>query len=172
MNRKIASGRPARLGLLSTLRAIYAPKYLLFNAAAAVAYLLAFQYLVSYQNLGIALVFAPAYLVYLLIITASVLLTMSVRSLFLTRRIAAEQSAGGILGTASALFGGVVGGCGCSVPILFSLTAIGLSAAQVVWLTDFVSANTALLLSLMIVINLFAAIYYVRRISRTACKTR
>jgi hypothetical protein len=153
--------------IIGTLRQVYRPKYIAFNIASLLIYYLVYTYIVDYQQL-LVLVAVPVYLVYALLVTASVLLTISVYSISAAIRNTVRVS-GGVLGTFTAVAGAVISGCNCTAPILFGLTGAGLSAASVVALQDFISAYQIPLFWVMIGINLFAVMYSVNRISKSSC---
>ena len=155
-------------GISNTIRRIYAPKYILLNVAAAIAYYLVLTYLISVQQYGLLLITIPVYLLYALAITASVAFTIAMYSLFNTRNNKAHVSAS-VTGTATALVGGVFAGCGCTAPIIFSLTAVGFTTSQVFALNNFISDNSGLLFLSMIAINLFVVIYYLNKLSKPGC---
>lgn len=155
----------------NTLRMIYRPKYIMLNIAAAFVYYFVLTYLISVQQYGAVIVTIPLYLFYALALTASVAFTIAIYSLLNTRNNKAPVSAG-VAGTVTTLVGGVFAGCGCTAPLLFSLTAVGFTTSQVFALNDFVSSNIALLFLSMIAINLFVVIYYLNKLSNPACRIR
>jgi hypothetical protein len=168
MKKESSNGTIRRLG--AALRQVYSPKYILLNIVTLAAYVALFYWLVSVQNNGLEITVVPSYMIYSLAAASSVLFTVTTRA-FLLRRSKLDASAGAI-GTAAMFLGGLFGGCGCSAPILFSLVSIGIGTTGIVSFMNAVSANIFLLFSLMIAINLFAAIYYLNRISKSACKVR
>ena len=99
-----------------TLASIYRPRYVVLNIAAFVVYYYAYLELIAYQNLGVFLSNVSEGLLYALVLTSSMLLTIAVYSIRNTRNNRASVSAT-TLGTVATLFGGVIGGCGCSVPV-------------------------------------------------------
>ncbi len=155
----------------NTVRRVYTPKYILLNMAAAFVYYFVLIYLISVQQYGAVIITIPLYLFYALAITASVAFTIAIYSLSNTRNNRAHVSAG-LTGTVTALVGGVFAGCGCTAPIIFSLTAVGFTTAQVFALNNFISSNIILLFALMIAINLFVVIYYLNKLSNPACRVR
>ena len=155
-----------------TLKEIYVkPKYIALNALAAIFYYYLFGYLISIQQSGIFLVLLPTYLVYLLVITSSIALTIGIFSIRNTRNNEAKEVSTGI-GAATAVVGGLIGGCGCEEPLILGLTAFGLSTSDAFALLNFISAYQIPLFSLMIVINLFVVIYYLNKLSQPSCELR
>ena len=154
-----------------SLRSIYKPKYILLNAALAVVLYFVFNGILSYQQQGVPLYDYPIYLEYALVASSSIVMTIAVFSAANTRNNSAKVSASAA-GTVTALAGAVFSGCGCSASLLFSLSAFALSSAQIFALDNFIVANQAPLLLIMIVINLFVAIYYLNKLSRPSCRVK
>jgi len=155
-----------------TLREIYgSPIYVATNIIALVAYYFIFVYLIKIQEEGVFLVTIPPYLIYLLVITSSIALTIGIFSIKNTRRNEAKELSTGV-GTATTLIGGVIGGCGCVEPLILNLSILGFSTSQTFGLLDFVSSTQIWILWLMIVINSFVVIYYLDRLSKPACEIR
>jgi hypothetical protein len=154
---------------IRTLVSIYRPKYLVVNIVALVVYYYAYFELISYQNLGVFLSNVSEDLLYSLVLTSSVLLTISIYSIRNTRNNRASIS-GTTLGTVATLFGGVIGGCGCSVPVISSLAVVGLSASEVVSLNNFLADYQNQIFGFMVVANLAVIVYYLFRLSTASCK--
>ncbi len=155
--------------IFSTIKHIYSkPRYLLINIIAIAIYLSAISYLIKIQEYGIFLVNISIYWFYALIITSSVALTIGIFSMRNTRNNEAKEVSTSV-GTATALFGGVIGGCGCIEPLLLSVTAFGVSSTDAFALVGFVSNYQPWLFSLMIVINLFVIVYYLDKLSKPSC---
>ncbi len=155
-----------------TLRGIYSnPTYVAANIIALVVYYFVFVYLIKIQEEGVFLVTIPPYLIYLLVITSSIVFTIGIYSIRNTRRNQAKELSTGV-GTATALVGGVIGGCGCVEPLLLNLSIFGLNTSQTFALLDFVSGAQIWILWLMIVINSFVALYYLNKLSKPACEIR
>ncbi len=154
-----------------SLRRIYRPRYLALNIVAAIVYYFAFQFLIKYQNYGILLVNVPAYLEYVLIATASVLLTISVYSIRNTRKNQAKLSASS-LSIAALVLGGVFGGCGCAEPLIFGLTAFGISSASLFSANAVLTALAAQIFWAIIIANLALIFYYLNKLSKPVCMVR
>lgn len=152
-----------------TLASIYRPRYVVLNIAAFVVYYYAYLELIAYQNLGVFLSNVSEGLLYALVLTSSMLLTIAVYSIRNTRNNRASVSAT-TLGTVATLFGGVIGGCGCSVPAISSLALVGLSASEVVSLNNFLADYQNKIFGLMVVANLAVIFYYLFRLSSASCR--
>lgn len=151
------------------LKEIYKLRYLLLNLVLAFLYYLLITAILAVQAQGLPFTPVPLYLIYILSITSSVLLTIAVYSIFNTTRNAARFSATAA-GTITALAGSIVAGCGCSGAILFSLMAVFLSSSQAFLINTIATENASLLLYIMIIINLSVIIYYIRKLSKPECK--
>lgn len=161
--------RLKRIGL--ALKEIYRPRYVILNLGIVAVYYLIFVSLIKFQNYGVFLLFnIPLYVFYLLILTSSILVTISIYSIMRTEGVGVKVSAGGV-GTATMLFGTIFGACGCSAPIVLSLTVIGLSTAEVIALNNFLSRFALPLFTALILINLAVTFYYVDKLSELLCKT-
>lgn len=155
---------------LRTLASIYRrPRYLTLNIVAIGGYYLAYYELISYQNLGVFLSNVSEDLLYALVFTSSVLLTIAVYSIRNTQNNKARVSATAA-GTVATLFGGVIGGCGCSVPIVSSIAVLGLSASEVVSLNNFLSDYQNWIFGAMIAANAVVIVYYLYRLSTSSCR--
>ncbi|MEM0149343.1 MAG: hypothetical protein QXW10_00395 [Candidatus Micrarchaeaceae archaeon] len=156
---------------MNTLKSIYRkPVYMALNIAAAAVYYLVYNYILSIQTNRVAvnIHLPPTYLVYLLVITSSVLLTIAVFSIKNSRNNQAKFSAG-ITGSFTAAFGGVLGGCGCTSPLLFGILApLGLGSQFVSFDMFFVNYQIELFVA-FILINIGLAAYYLNRLSNPKC---
>jgi len=152
-----------------TLASIYRPRYVVLNIAVFVVYYYVYFELITYQNLGVFLTNVSGDLLYALVLTSSMLLTIAIYSIKNTRNNRASVS-GTTFGTAATLFGGVIGGCGCSVPIISSLALVGLSASEVVSLNNFLADYQNDIFGLMVVANLALIVYYLFRLSSASCR--
>ena len=128
---------------------------MLLTLAGGVLYYFLFEYLVSLNNYGIVIFYVPIYLVYLLSLTASLLLTVTVYAF--SSRI--RQGAGivpsrGLVGSISAAVGGCVGGCACQAPILYNIFyLIGLNAFEASGVVTLIASYQTELNVLLILLN-------------------
>ncbi len=156
----------SRPQILRALVNLYRPKYIILNVLVAFAYYLIFTTLVRYQNYGILLVFLPLYLIYALIVTSSIMFTIGIyaaaRSLTLRKSASAS-----VIGTFMTLFAGVVAGCGCAAPLLYSITVFGLSIAEISVVQAFIASYSIEIISAMIILNVALILYYLVRLSRS-----
>ncbi len=148
---------------------VYRPRYVLLNLMALFAYYLAFTYILGIQGHGAVLFFIPLYLLYALVATSSIALTIAVYSIYNTRNNHARISASAV-GTATTLAGGVIGGCSCATPILFGLTALGVSGSDIIALVNFMSAYQVLLFYFAIFVNMTVIAYYTNRLMASECR--
>ena len=155
--------------MLRILVAVYKPKYLLLNIVAFIGYYYVYYALISYQNYGLFLNNIPYGLLYSLVLTSSILITIAVYSIRNTRNNKARTT-GTTAGTAVTLLAGVIGGCGCEAPLVLNLAVIGLSASEVVSLNNFLTGYQIQIFEVMIIVNVAVVIYYLYRLSSPSCK--
>ncbi len=159
--------------ILGTLKNIYLrhPRYIALNAAAAVAYYLLFTFLIRYQNYGIFLLSVPWYLVYAMIFTASMLLTISVYSVRNTRRNRAEFTAS-TASAATLVIAGVLGGCGCSESLVFGLAALGISSSSLFSADAILVSVSVQISAALLAVNVLILLYYLNKLSKPSCAIR
>ncbi len=151
-----------------SIRAIYQPKYMLANIAALAVYYFVFNFLIRYQDYGIFLVNVPTYLIYAMIASASVLLTISVYSINNTRRNQAKFTASSV--SAVALFlGSMFGGCGCAEPLIMGLAAFGISSGSLFSVNAIMTVYSIQIFYVLILFNLVFVVYYLNKLSKPSC---
>ncbi len=158
------------MGIIEAIREIYKPFYIAINLILFVAFYFLFNYLIGLQQYGLPSIIVPSYLIYALVATSSILITIAAYSIRNAVRQSSKVSTGA-LGTATAIIGAIVGGCGCAAPFLFGLTTFGISSVFVVGLDNFLSASAVPIFALMIAINLFAIVYNTKKLSRLSCRS-
>ncbi len=150
--------------LYNSLRSVYSVKYIALNIAIAAIYYIIFQYLVQVQSGIFPVLNVPSFMLYLLVITASMLLTVSIRNLAAHLSTARLNTSAGVLSGVTTVACSMVAGCGCQAPFLFSLTTLGLSSASIVALIDTLSANATLIIAVLIAINIVSLVYYLNKL--------
>ncbi|MGC8622521.1 MAG: hypothetical protein ACP5UC_00975 [Candidatus Micrarchaeia archaeon] len=160
------------MNAVTAIKKIYTPKYVAVNIAALILYYFLARYLVITQE-KVFLVVDPLllYLMYILILSASITLTIAIYSIGNTRKNMAKVTATGV-SAFTALVGSVIVSCGCAVPILFSLTAIGISSAGIIALNNFFSKYSIWIVSTFIFLNLLLIIYYLNKLSKPSCEVK
>lgn len=155
-----------------TLKGIYLkPRYIALNIAIAAAYFLVIEYLLSVQQRGIPITAVPVYLIYLLVITSSITLTIAIYSVNNTRRNQAKLSATSV-SAVSAVLGGVFSGCTCQAAILFNVIAVLAGAGEASLVNTIIGENASIIFAAMIVLNLFLAVYYLEKLSHPKCRLK
>ena len=154
-----------------SIKRIYSkPIYLAVNVIIAIIYYYVFDFIVKAQNHGVLLLInVPSPLIYALIGTASIMLTISIYSIRNTRANAARVSSSGFSAFA-AIFGGLVNGCGCSAPLMFGLFSIIFGSTEAIYMDAFVSNNSVPIISTLIAINLVFIGYYLNKFAKPSCK--
>jgi hypothetical protein len=148
----------------SSFKQVYRPKYIILNIAVAVIYYFILVYLIRYQNYGILIITVPAWLIYALVATSSIVFTIGIYSAAKSFRKGAGASAS-TFGTAITLFTGIIVGCGCSSPILYSIAIFGLSIAEVSIVAAFIARYSIAIISAILAINIILILYYSLKIS-------
>ncbi len=148
---------------LLALKAIYKrPRYVALNVAFVAVYYYLFKYLVLLQNRGIFIVLgAPLYLIYAVVITSSILMTVAIYAVFSRR--SPYHAYGGVLGSASAVVAGIISGCGCTAPLLLGSFTLVVGISEATYLNNFLSDNTFAILLFFLIFNLFMIVYYLYR---------
>lgn len=153
-----------------TVKHIYKPKYIALNLFLGVAYYALFLYLAYIQGGGAVMLRTSGVLIFGLLATSSVALTIAIYSIANTRRNQAKSS-----GTAVSL-GTLITGtglCGCTTTFPAVIAAgIGVSSTGVYALGGFLKNNNPYIFSALIILNLFVIIYYLDRFSKPRCKLK
>ncbi len=152
------------------IKRIYKPKYLALNLLIGIAYYALFLYLAAVQGGGAIMPGTPWILVFGLIATSSITLTIVIYSISNTRNNQAKAS-----GTAVSL-GTIVTGtglCGCATTFPAVIAAgIGISTTGVYALGSFLKNYNLYIYSGFIIMNLFVIGYYLNKFSKRECKVR
>ena len=152
------------------IKRIYKPKYLALNLLIGIAYYALFLYLATIQGGGAIMSGTPWVLVFGLIATSSITLTIAIYSISNTRNNQAKAS-----GTAVS-FGTIVTGtglCGCATTFPAVIAAgIGISTTGVYALGSFLKNYNLYIYSGFIIMNLFVIGYYLNKFSKRECKVR
>ena len=159
------------MNFVDSLRHIYRPRYILLNVAAAVAYYYAIKYLLMVQQNGIPITSVPLYLIYALVVTSSVTLTIAVYSITNTKRNNAKLSATST-SVVTTVVGGVLSGCSCQAAILFNVLAVSIGTGEATMINTIVGENAPLIFGAMIIINLFVIGYYLDKLSKPKCRIK
>jgi hypothetical protein len=143
---------------------IYSPKYIVFNVIAAIAYYFVITYFIKAQNYGIILILVPKYLFYLVIASASIMLTTGI---YTTINSLHKKGNAAItsLGTVASLFTGLILGCGCGAPALFAITAIGASLIEASAFASTLVNYSMPILAGVVVLNILLVLYYAGKVS-------
>jgi uncharacterized protein YqgC (DUF456 family) len=154
----------------TSLRDVYRPKYILLNITLLPVYFVVYFALIAYQNGGDPSSVLPLYWIGGLVLTSSVLATIAIYSIRNTTNNKARVSAS-TWGTAAAIVGGVIGGCGCGAPLLLNLVIVlGMSAGEAIALNNFLIDHQDPIFLALIAINIGVIVYYLNRLSTSACK--
>jgi hypothetical protein len=156
---------PSKVQLL--IRVYRNRKFLLLNICIGVVYYFLYQYLIFLSTQGILVQSVPAYLVYLLALSASVVITLSVYSVSqrLPRKKIVRGASSGVLGTASIVVAGITAGCACQAPILYNiLYFVGLNTLEASSFVAMVNFYQIEIILALIAINVVLAYLTLSRI--------
>lgn len=160
----------SRKGLrrLEILKSVFtSPFYILLTIVGVVAYYELFHYLIASSNNGLFFVTVPMYLIYALILSASVLLATSVYAVIKSIKARYAGAEGGVLSLLTSSIGGLVVGCSCYAPIFSSiLYAVGFGTIQVSSAISFLGVYQAWFVVIFIAANLTFIYYQLGRIIR------
>lgn len=154
----------------NTLREIYGPKYIGLTIALGIAYSIAFWYLAYIQGGNAVMLSAPIYLIFLLVASSSILMTVVIYSIRNTRKNSAKIS--GTATSASTLLLGS-GLCGCTTTLLPTLAlAVGAGTPAVYALSSFLKNYNIEIISVLILFNMIVLAYYLNKLSSPTCRIR
>lgn len=153
---------------LDALKATFtSPFYIFITALAIIAYYELFYYVILTGNKGLFLVTVPIYLVYALVLSASVLLALSIFAVAHSIRAKYAGAEGSLLSIVTASLGDLVVGCSCYAPILSSVMyAVGFGTLAVGDAISFLGDYQTWFVVVFIVANLIFIYYQLGRITR------
>ncbi len=147
-----------------TLREIYRPKYIGLTITLGIAYSIAFWYLAYIQGGNDVMLSVPIYLIFLLIVSSSNLMTVAIYSIRNMRKSNAKTT-----GTAASAGTVILGSglCGCTTTLLPTVAlAVGISTPTVYALASFLKNYDTEIVLLLIVINVVVLVYYLNKSPR------
>ncbi len=147
------------------------PRYILLNIVSIIVYYYIFTVLISYQNYGILLIELPIFLIYAMIILSSILFTISIYAIKNTIRNQAKIT-GSATSIITILFGGIIGGCGCAAPIIYGLTAIGISLSTTSYLAYVINDYIVQIFLVILLIDAILILYYLNKLSYASCRVK
>lgn len=136
------------------------------TALIAIIYYFVIEYFISLNAPGgHVFVTTPAILLYLLALSASILLVVSVYSMrFSFSRI--ESEAEGIASFVTTVLGGIIAGCNCAVPIIASaMYLLTLNALTVSGVLVFIGDHQIELFLLLIAFNILLSYHHLSKLS-------
>lgn len=141
-------------------------KYLAIFVATLLVYDLFFHYMITTSDYGIFLVTVPLYLIYLLIVSAALLVTLGVYSASMIRYRSTKRGvSSGFYGTFSVLVGGISAGCACQAPILYGvLYFVGLNSLEASSFVTIFSSHEKSILEILILLNILLIFAFSLRI--------
>lgn len=159
-----------RGSIYQTLRSVYTPKYLLVNLVLVAVYYELIRMLIAAQQFGLVFYAIPSYLIWILTITSSVLMTVAVYSILETRAWKPRYR-GAVPSTVTAIAGGVFGACGCQGAVLYSVFALVFGSGEAVFLTTTLAQHVFVVFIGMSCINLLLIGHYFDALTKRECRT-
>lgn len=162
-----AAGARARSSFLITLAAIYRSwKVLVTNVLLFAAYYAVFYETITRSNAGYFLITIPYYLFVLLVLSSSVLATVALSYLSLSKK--SRSLPGVVQSPLSLAVGAVVASCSCSIPLLGPvLLFLGANALQVSGVISYLALYQEQIIVAVVVLDLAAVFYYIRTLSKS-----
>jgi hypothetical protein len=160
----------AAQGMIGALKSVYKGKYILLNAAAAAVYYTIIEKMISLQGFGVAIATAPIYMIYAVVLTSSMLLTIGVYLIF--NRRAGASYGGTASGSATALAGGIFGGCGCHSAILYPVLAIAVGGTNAAFVDTLIGIHATAVFAALSLLNIGLMAYYLNAIGNPKCNVR
>jgi hypothetical protein len=148
------------------LRKIYSMPYILLNLVILLVYYVVVEKIVALQQFGLIFITAPAYLIILLVVSSSILMTIAAYTIVQSRK-AKNLGYGGAVGScATAVVGGVMSGCGCQGAILYSALAIVAGSGEAFSINTVFSEHIGLILGALVIFNIAFIVYSLGRFDR------
>lgn len=150
-------------GFARAIRKVYTLKYVVLNLVMLIIYYKIIELIIAAQQFGIDFYVVPISLIYLLAITSSILMTIGIYAMINSK--SGSKYGGPVPGTATAIFGGIIGGCGCQGAAFYSILALAVGGGEATLLNTVVAEHISLVFVAMALVNLVLAAYYLNRIS-------
>lgn len=160
--------------VLSCFKTMYQSRFVVATTIlAATFYYLLIEYVISLNAVnGFTFITTPPVLIYLLVLSGAVLLTISIQSIrFSVSRIRSESE--GVLSFLTMLVGGLIASCNCEVPVLASMLYLfAFSATTVSAFVSFIGSNQVAIFLVLIALNAGFSYYHLRKLSAVHCNKR
>jgi hypothetical protein len=158
-----------RLGVIWSL--LKSPTYLAIMTAGALLYFLIVYRLIIASNYGIFLVTVPIYLVYIMVASAGLLLSLAVFSIKTALVGRASSVSEGAFSAILPTVGGLVATCACSYSVLAALLAFfGINAFEISGIVSGIALYQLWLIVAIVIINLLMVFYYSGKVAAAECK--
>jgi len=151
-------------GLYRKLRGVYSGWYLLLNLTILLAYYVIIERLLAIQQFGVVFSAAPAYLVVLLAVSSSVLMTVAVYTVMRTRKGRALGYEEGAASGVTALLGGIMSGCGCQGAFLYSGLTILVGSGEAFAVNTVFAEHIGIVLGALTIFNIAFIVYSLGRL--------
>lgn len=150
---------------ISVIKSVYKPRYVALNILLAVAYYLGFLYLSYVQGGNAIMTNLPAYAIFFLIATSSILMTVSIYSVLnATKGKPKASSSAASIGTV------VIGSglCGCTTTLIPSVAlAVGAGMPVAFALSSLIKNYSPEIISALIMANVLVIAYTINKLSKS-----
>jgi hypothetical protein len=151
-------------GLWRKLRSIYGTEYLLLNLVILLVYYIVVQKILALQQFGFAIVTAPVWLMLSLVVSSSVLMTLAIHTVLVSRKGRALGYGEATSSCATAVVGGVLSGCGCQGTILYSALAVFAGSGEAFAVNTIFAEHIGLVLGALTIFNIVFIVYSFNRL--------
>jgi hypothetical protein len=151
----------AKYERLNTLKEIYTSYFYIAETVVG-AFVYYFLYMIIVDSQGILLfITTPLYMIYLLIATSTILLTIATFVIRRSAKAIKSAYAGGAYSLLASVFGGLIASCGCEMPLFTAfLYVIGMNTLEVAGFMSFVISYNIYIISIFIIANVLLSYYY------------
>jgi len=156
----------AKYERLNALKEIYTSYFYIAETVLG-AFVYYFLYIIIAASQGIFLfITTPLYLIYLLIVTSAILLTIATFVIRRSAKAIKSAYASGAYSLLASVFGGLVASCGCEMPLFTAfLYVIGMNALEVTGFISVVNLYKIYILSIFIIANVLLSYYYLGKVT-------
>ncbi len=141
-------------------RIFFSPIMILVFAVIAILYYFLIHFLITASSHGLFLITLPSYFIYVLALTSSLLMTISIYQIHISLKNRLLAAGEGATSAITTIAGGLITSCGCSSPILSTiLYGIGVNIIGVSGAISFVASNQEWLIGIAILVNLVMSYY-------------
>ena len=154
----------SQIGLFGKLRKVYGSWYILLNLVILLVYYVAIQRILGLQQFGLVFSVAPVYLVVLLVLSSSILMTIAIYAIVESRKGKAVGYEGAATSCATTVVAGIFSGCGCQGAILYSALAVVAGSGEAFAINTIFAEHIGLILAALTIFNIAFVVYSLGRL--------